>query len=158
MFQHSSNTPKLSQTLPNIPKLGHREIWHPFWDTPRSGILPIILKKLDAAQPKAERWCRDSSSHRSYHLKSLTQPSQRQSGGAATTHIQQFSPFLSFKKLDAAQPKAERWCYDIIYTACVCAYLSGCVCVCVPVSVSPPIHVCVCMHFCVSAQLFWFRK
>ena len=53
------NTPKHSQTLPNIPKLGHREIWHPFWDTPRSGILPIILKNL-------------------------TQPSQRQSGGAAT--------------------------------------------------------------------------
>ena len=53
------NTPKHSQTLPNIPKLGHSEIWHPFWDTLRSGILPIILKNL-------------------------TQPSQRQSGGAAT--------------------------------------------------------------------------
>ena len=29
-----------------------------------------------------------SSSHHSYHLKSLTQPSQRQSGGATTSYIQ----------------------------------------------------------------------
>ena len=39
---------------------------------------------------------------------------------------QQFSPFLSFKKLDAAQPKAERWCYDVIYTACVWGVFGAC--------------------------------
>ena len=73
------NTPKHSQTFPN-------------WDTVRSGILSGTLR----------------SGILPIILKNLTQPSQRQSGGAATTHIQQFSPFLSFKKLDAAQPKAER--------------------------------------------------
>ena len=107
---------------------GHCEIWHPFWDIVRYGILsgslrnndperkpcvvyaqeamyfcfrisPLLaFKKSNAAQPQAELSCHDNS----YTVRS----------GILFGTPLNISSFLSLKKSDAAQPQAERSCHD----------------------------------------------
>ena len=73
---------------------GHCEIWHPFWDIVRYGILSGSLRNNDPERKPCVVYAQE-----------------------AMYFCFRISPLLAFKKSNAAQPQAELSCHDNSYTA-----------------------------------------